>query len=118
MPWTQIYNPLGNVLLSALVASLPIVVLLGLLAFFHVRAHIAALAGLGTSLLVAILVYGMPVPLAVASAVNGAAFGLFPIGWIVLCAIFLTTSRLRPASLRLSKKPLPASLMIGAFKLC
>ncbi|MDQ3253022.1 MAG: L-lactate permease [Acidobacteriota bacterium] len=89
MPWTQIYNPLGNVLLSALVASLPIVVLLGLLAFFHVRAHIAALAGLGTSLLVAILVYGMPVPLAVASAVNGAAFGLFPIGWIVLCAIFL-----------------------------
>jgi lactate permease len=59
------------------------------LALFHVRAHIAALAGLGSSLLVAIVVYGMPVPLAMAAAANGAAFGLFPIGWIVLCAIFL-----------------------------
>ncbi len=89
MTWTQIYTPLGNLLLSALVASTPVVVLLGLLAFFHVRAHIAALAGLATSLAVAIFVYGMPVPLALAAAGNGAAFGLFPIGWIVLCAIFL-----------------------------
>src|SRR5215510_5882983 len=89
MPWTQVYNPLGNLLLSALVASLPVVVLLGLLAFFHVRAHVAALAGLLTSLAIALLVYGMPVPLALASAANGAAFGLFPIGWIVLCAIFI-----------------------------
>src|SRR5215510_8947065 len=89
MPWTQVYNPLGNLLLSALVASLPVVVLLGLLAFFHVRAHVAALAGLLTSLAIALLVYGMPVPLALASAANGAAFGLFPIGWIVLCAIFV-----------------------------
>ncbi len=44
MTWTQTYNPLGSLLLSALVASLPVVVLLGLLAFFHVRAHLAALA--------------------------------------------------------------------------
>jgi lactate permease len=89
MNWTQIYNPLGSLLLSALVASLPVVVLLGLLAFFHVKAHIAAIAGLVTSLAVAMLVYGMPAPLAIASAANGAAFGLFPIGWIVLCAIFV-----------------------------
>lgn len=89
MPWTQIYNPLDNLFWSALVASLPVVVLLGLLAFFHVRAHIAALAGLGASLAIATLIYGMPVSLAVAAAVNGAAFGLFPIGWIVLCAIFV-----------------------------
>jgi lactate permease len=87
--WTQIYNPLGNLLISALVAAIPVVVLLGLLAFFHVRAHLAALAGLAASLLVAIAVYGMPAPLALAAAANGAAFGLFPIGWIVLCAIFL-----------------------------
>jgi lactate permease len=89
MTWTQTYNPLGNLLLSALVAAIPVVVLLGLLAFFHVRAHIAALAGLASSLLIAILVYGMPASLALASAANGAAFGLFPIGWIVLCAIFV-----------------------------
>jgi lactate permease len=89
MGWTQIYNPLGNQSLSALVAALPVVVLLGLLAFLRVKAHIAAIAGLITSLAIAILVYEMPARLAIASAANGAAFGLFPIGWIVLCAIFV-----------------------------
>ncbi|HMM36571.1 MAG TPA: L-lactate permease [Thermoanaerobaculia bacterium] len=90
MTWTQIYTPVaGNLLLSALVAALPVVVLLGLLAFFHVKAHKAALLGLATSLGVAIFVYGMPTKLALTSALNGAAYGLFPIGWIVLCAIFV-----------------------------
>ncbi len=90
MPWTQVYSPVaGNLLLSALVAAIPVVVLLGLLAFFHMRAHLAALVGLAVSLLIAIVVYQMPVSLALASAANGAAFGLFPIGWIVLCAIFV-----------------------------
>ncbi|MEJ7714004.1 MAG: lactate permease LctP family transporter [Pyrinomonadaceae bacterium] len=89
MTWTQTYNPLGNLLWSALVASLPVVVLLGLLAFFHVRAHLAALAGLAASMLIAVIIYGMPASLAVAAAANGAAFGLFPIGWIVLCAVFV-----------------------------
>jgi len=88
--WTQVYTPVaGSVALSALVAALPVVVLLGLLAFFHARAHWAALAGLATSLAVAILVYGMPVKLASMAALNGAAYGLLPIGWIVLCAIFV-----------------------------
>ena len=89
MTWTQTYTPLGNLLLSALVAALPVIVLLGLLALFHVKAHIAALAGLATSLLVAIVVYGMPVSLGLATAAYGAIYGLFPIGWIVLCAIFV-----------------------------
>ena len=90
MPWTQVYSPVaGNLLISALVASIPVVVLLGLLAFFHVRAHLAAIVGLVVSLLIAIVVYQMPVTLALAAAGNGAAYGLFPIGWIVLCAIFI-----------------------------
>jgi lactate permease len=89
MTWTQTYTPLGSLLLSALVASLPIVVLLGLLGLFHVKAHLAALAGLATSLLIAVFVYGMPSQLALAAAVDGAAYGLFPIGWIVLSAIFV-----------------------------
>ena len=90
MTWTQVYTPVaGSVGLSALVAALPVVVLLGLLAFGHARAHWAALAGLGASLAVAILVFGMPPGLAAAAALNGAAYGLFPIGWIVLCAIFV-----------------------------
>jgi lactate permease len=75
--------------LSALAAALPVAVLLGLLAFGHVRAHWAAMAGLGASLAVAVAVFGMPAGLAAAAAFNGAAYGLFPIGWIVLCAIFV-----------------------------
>jgi lactate permease len=90
MTWTQVYSPvLGSVPLSALVAALPVVVLLGLLAFANVRAHWAAIFGLATSLTIAILVYGMPAKLALAAAANGAAFGLLPIGWIILAAIFL-----------------------------
>jgi len=89
LTWEQTYAPLGNILVSALVAAIPVVVLLGLLALFHVKAHIAALAGLAASLGVALFVYGMPAPLAFAAAANGAAYGLFPIGWIVFSAIFL-----------------------------
>ncbi len=63
--------------------------LLALLAFWHVRAHLAALVGLLIAVAVAIGIYGMPTQLALASAGYGAAFGLFPIGWIVLNAIFI-----------------------------
>ena len=89
MTWTQNYNPVGSLLLSTLIAALPVIVLLGLLAFGHVRAHLAALAGLAASLLVAVFVYGMPISLAALAAAGGAAYGLFPIGWIVLNAIFV-----------------------------
>ncbi len=89
MIWPQTYAPVGDVFSSALVAALPVVVLLGLLAFFHARAHVAALAGLGTAWLVAVFVFHMPAPLASAAAGYGAAYGLFPIGWIVLNAIFV-----------------------------
>lgn len=90
MTWSQNYSPLADSIgLSALVASLPIVTLLALLAFWHVRAHLAALAGLLVAVAIAIAVYGMPVSLTLASAGYGAAFGLFPIGWIVLNAIFI-----------------------------
>ncbi len=90
LTWNQVYTPVqGNLLLSALVAALPVIVLLGLLAFAHVRAHWAALLGLAASLSIAIFVYGMPAKLAFAAAGNGAAFGLLPIGWIILGAIFV-----------------------------
>jgi lactate permease len=90
MTWTQHYTPvLDSIVASAFVAAVPVVVLLGLLALFRVRAHVAALSGLLVSLLIATLVYRMPIPLALASAAYGVAYGLFPIGWIVLCAIFV-----------------------------
>ena len=89
MHWNQIYAPLGNIFSSALVAAIPIVVLLGLLAFLHVRAHWAAIAGLFSAIVIAISVFGMPSALAGTAALYGAGFGLFPIGWIVLNAIFI-----------------------------
>jgi lactate permease len=89
MPWTQVYAPLGNLYVSAIVAALPVIVLLGALGFFRLRAHQAALLGLATALVIAMVVYGMPARLAVAAAGYGALFGLFPIGWIVLAAIFV-----------------------------
>lgn len=89
MTWTQLYDPLGSAWLSTLVAALPIVALLGLLGLAGWSAPRAAAAGLLTAVAVAIVAYGMPWKMAVAAAVNGAAFGLFPIGWIVLMAVFL-----------------------------
>jgi lactate permease len=76
-------------LLSTLLAALPVIVLLGGLAIFRWPAHLAALAGLAAALLMAIGPFGMPAPMALASAAYGAAYGLLPIGWIVVNVIFL-----------------------------
>ena len=88
-PWPQVYNPLGRPLLSALLAAIPVVALLGSLAWFKLKAPVAAAIGLGSALLLAVLMLGMPWPTALASAGFGAAYGLFPIGWIVLNVLFL-----------------------------
>src|ERR1035437_4325519 len=89
MTWSQNYAPLGSVGVSALIAALPVITLLGLLAFWRVRAQIAAFAGLLVAATIAMTVYHMPAPLTLAAALFGGAFGLFPIGWIILNAIFI-----------------------------
>ncbi len=88
MPWVQVYDPLGSVWLSTLMAATPIVVLLGLLVMGQ-SAPRAAAAGLFVALAVATFGFGMPAAAAAASVVYGAGFGLLPIGWIVLAAVFL-----------------------------
>lgn len=87
--WPQPYNPLGSALLSTLAAALPIALLLGALASNRVRAHWAALLGLGSALVLAVMMSGMPAAAAGAAAVLGAAYGLFPIGWILVNVLFL-----------------------------
>ncbi len=89
MPWVQVSNPTGSEWLSTLLAAAPITVLLGGLGLLGWSAPCAAAAGLITALAVAIGVYGMPWQSAIAAAAFGASFGLFPIGWIVLMAVFL-----------------------------
>ncbi len=89
MAWHQIYDPFGNMFVSTLLASVPVVVMLAALGFFHIKAHIAAALGLASALLVAIFAYGMPAGLAGRAAVYGGMTGLLPIGWIVLNIIFL-----------------------------
>ncbi len=102
MTWTQTYDPLQSALLSPLAAAVPVVVLLGLLASGRVSAPFAALAGLVTALALAIFVFTPPeaadatgpgragwAGVALTAAGYGAAFGLLPIGWIVLNAVVL-----------------------------
>ena len=89
MPWTHVYDPTGSEFLSTVLAAAPIVVLLGALGLLGWSAPRAAAAGLITALVVSIGVYKMPWQSAVAASGFGAAFGLFPIGLIVLMAVFL-----------------------------
>lgn len=89
MVWQQIYDPFGNPLISTLMAAVPVVVMLAALAFFHVKAHLAALLALASALLISIFAFGMPASMAGSAALFGAANGLLPIGWIVLNIIFL-----------------------------
>lgn len=91
MDWAQSYNPTGSEFLSTLLASLPIIVLLGMLGLFRWTAPKAAAAGLVTALAVSIFAFHMPVHMAFWAAGLGACFGLFPIGWIVFAAVFLYT---------------------------
>src|SRR5690242_11074276 len=89
MVWQQNYDPLGNAVVSTVVAALPIVVLLGSIAILKIRIHFAALLGLALALVIAVFVYRMPASAAGAATIFGAAYGLFPIGWIILNLIFL-----------------------------
>jgi lactate permease len=87
--WLQNYDPLNNALFSTVLAALPIIILLGSIALFKIKIHFAALLGLLIAILVALFVYRMPVSAVSATTVYGAAYGLFPIGWIILNLIFL-----------------------------
>ena len=89
MIWQQVYDPFGNMIVSTLLAAVPVVVMLVSLGFLHIKAHIAAGLGLLAAVAVAVLAYGMPIGMAGSAAMFGGFTGLLPIGWIVLNIIFL-----------------------------
>jgi lactate permease len=104
MIWEHVYDPFGSQLLSTLAAVTPLAVLLGLLAFAGWPAHRAALAGLATALVVAVVGAGMPADAALAAAVAGGCFGLFPIGWIIVGAMFLFRLSVEAGALDVMKR--------------
>ncbi|WBS05311.1 lactate permease LctP family transporter [Pseudoduganella sp. SL102] len=87
--WNQVYAPLGSLGLSALAAAVPIIFFFLALAVMRMKGHVAGAVTLGLALLVAVFAYGMPVPQALASAGYGFAYGLWPIAWIIITAVFL-----------------------------
>jgi L-lactate transport len=88
--WSQTYAPVaGSLQLSALVAALPVFVVLLLLGVFRKPSWVAAVSGFAASALVALFVHHMPLTQAISTAFYGAAYGLLPIGWIVFTAILL-----------------------------
>ena len=89
MVWQQIYDPFGNMIISTLLAAVPVVVMLVCLGFLHMKAHLAAGLGLLAAVVVAVFAYGMPADMAGRAAMYGGFTGLLPIGWIVLNIIFL-----------------------------
>ncbi len=89
MTWVQQYNPLGNLGLSALVAAIPLFILLYMLGIRRSKGHYAALYATLAAVLLAIFVWRMPAGLAISATLNGMAFGLFPIVWIVISAIWV-----------------------------
>jgi lactate permease len=89
MKWTQIYDPLGNIGLSALIAAIPLFILLYMLGVRRSKGHHAALLGVGSAVILAIAVWGMPAGLAISATLNGMLVGIFPIVWIVVTAIWV-----------------------------
>jgi L-lactate transport len=87
--WAQVYDPLGNIWLSSLIALIPIAFFFVALTVLRMKGHIAGTITVLLALAVAILFYQMPVSMALASAGYGFMYGLWPIAWIIITAVFL-----------------------------
>lgn len=89
MNWQQVIDPFDNIILSALLAVVPILFIFWALIIQKMKGYQASLIATALAILIAITAYGMPVKLALLSTANGALYGLFPICWIVITAVFL-----------------------------
>ena len=87
--WTQMYMPMGGLGLSALVALIPIIFFFVALAVLRLKGHVAGAITLILSILIAIFAFKMPIDMAFAAAGYGFIYGLWPIAWIIVAAVFL-----------------------------
>lgn len=87
--WQQIYDPMGNIWLSSAIALIPIIFFFLALAVFRLKGSVAGTITVVLALLVALFLYQMPVTLALSSAIYGFFYGLWPIAWIIIGAVFL-----------------------------
>ena len=117
--WQQIYDPVaGSLGLSALVAALPVFTLLYLLGVKRKPSWVASLSGLAAAVAVAAVVYRMPLLNLFGAVAYGAAFGLFPIGWIVYWAIVLYRVTLETGKFEIIKDSVGGSPPTGGCRRC
>jgi len=88
-PWQQVYDPAGNIWLSSLIASLPILFFFVALTLLRMKGYLAGTLTVALALLVSIFFFRMPIAMALAAAGAGFLFGLWPIAWIIVTAVFL-----------------------------
>lgn len=88
MPWIQTIDPLKNIPLSALVAAIPVIFIFWAL-IKKMKGYITSLLALAIAIFIALLIYGMPLKLTMLSTLHGSLYGLFPISWIIISAVFL-----------------------------
>jgi lactate permease len=106
MPWKMDIDPMGNIVLSALIAAVPILFLFWALAIKRMKGHFAAIGGTSLALVIGILVYKMPVDLALMSTLYGACFGLFPVCWIIITALFIYNMSVKTGQFEVIKNSL------------
>ncbi|MEI7828291.1 MAG: lactate permease LctP family transporter [Prolixibacteraceae bacterium] len=101
--WVQVIDPFNNIVLSALVAILPILAIFWALIIRKMKGYKASLVAVSCGIIIAVAVYGMPVKLALLSTANGVMYGLFPICWIILSAVFLFNITVKSGQLEIIK---------------
>jgi len=108
MPWTQVTDPLGSLGLSALLAAVPIIYLFWALAYKRMKGHWAASSAVAIALVIAVVGYGMPAKYAVLSTLYGSLFGLWPVSWIIITALFIYNLSVKTGQFEVIKNSLAA----------
>ncbi len=108
MSWKMDINPLGSLALSALVAAVPILYLFWALAYKRMKGHWAAISAVAIAVVISIVAYGMPVNLSVLSIFNGFLFGLWPVCWIVVTAVYIYNLSVETKQFEIIKNSLAA----------